>query len=136
MKATNSLFVRLLLVAKSSRELDLQNIVGTHKFANHNASLMRSDGSLLPTTANSALIHELEGLVSEIASCEESVGMQSSPSPCVSPTSILIDSMAVVQEMVVMKGEIIYLLFDNYTVTNSMKDTTRHLRTAGRAQDN
>ena len=38
--------VRLLLVAKSSRELDLQDIVGTHEFAHYNASLMRPDGSL------------------------------------------------------------------------------------------
>ena len=91
LKATNSVFVRLLLVAKSSRELDLHNIVGTHKCANDNGDgLMRCDGSLLLTTAKSALIHELEGLVSEIASCEESVGMRSSPSPCVSPSSILI----------------------------------------------
>ena len=157
LKSTNSLFVRLLLVAKSSRELDLQNIVGTYEFADHNASLMKSDGSLLPTSAKCALIHELEGVVSGTASPEESIEMQSSPSANVL-ASILIDGMAVVQEMVVRKGEIkccrdlaecftqsvdmkageytdIYLLFDNYTVTKSMKDRTRQIRTAGRAQD-
>ncbi|KAI9542170.1 hypothetical protein NQZ68_022223 [Dissostichus eleginoides] len=106
LKATNSLSVRLLLVAKSSRELDLQKIVGTHEFADYNASLMTSDGSLVPTTAKSALIHELEGVVSKQPSSEESIEMQSSPIQSAHVlTSILIDGMAVVQEMVVRKGD-------------------------------
>ena len=57
------------------------------------------------TSAKSALIHELEGVVSGTASPEESIEMQSSPSANVL-ASILIDGMAVVQEMVVRKGEI------------------------------
>ena len=159
LKATNSLFVRLLLVAKSSRELDLQEIVGTHEFVHYNANLMRPDGSLLSTTSKSALIHELEGVVSGTETSEESIEEPIIPrqSAHVS-TSIVIDGMALVQEMVVRKDDIkccrdlsecfirsvdnksqcysdIYLLFDNYTVTNSMKDRTRQLRTAGRAHD-
>ena len=73
-------------------------------------------------------------------------------------TSIIIDGMVVVQELVVRKGDIkcckdlsewfvrsvdnksrgysdTYLLFDNYTATNSMKERTRQLRTDGRAKD-
>ena len=33
LKATNSLFVCLLLIAKSSREFDLEDILGKHDFA-------------------------------------------------------------------------------------------------------
>lgn len=136
MKATNSLFVRLLLIAKSSRELDLQEIMGTYEFADYNANLMTSDQSLLPTTAKSALIHELERLVSDTTYTDQFTDLQS---------SILIDGMTVVQELVVRKGDIccckdlaeyfirsvdskaqgyndLYILFDNYTTTNSMKD--------------
>ena len=46
-KATNSLFVHLLLIAKSSRKLDQEDIIGKHEFTSSNAN---PDGSLLPST--------------------------------------------------------------------------------------
>lgn len=50
LKATNSLFVCLLLITKSSREVNLEDIAGKHEFASSNGTLtcMKSDGSLLP----------------------------------------------------------------------------------------
>jgi len=162
LKATNSLFVRLLIVAKSSRFVNLNEIVGMHEFVEYNAILMTADGSLLAPTAKSALIHELEDLISGVASSAESDDMESSPvqsnESAAATTSLLIDGMALMQELVVSKGVIkccrdladcfvrnvdskardytdTYLLFDNYTVHNSMKDRTRNIRTSGRAQD-
>ena len=58
LKATNSLFVRLLLIAKSSREINLEDLV--HEFASSNATLMKPDSSLLPSTNKSILIHKLK----------------------------------------------------------------------------
>ena len=151
LKATNSLFVRLLLIAKSSRKLNLEDIVGKHEFASFNATLMTPDGSLLPSTNKSILIHELESMVAESATFQTGTIQHSS-------TSIIIDGMALVQEMVVYKSQIktckdlldcfvrsvdgksvgyvdTYILFDNYSINNSLKDRTRQLRTAGRTQD-
>ena len=151
MKATNSLFVRLLLIAKSSRELDLEGIVGKHEFASCNATLMKPDGSLLPSNNKSILIHELEHMAATSQTAEELTNQRSL-------TSIIIDGMAVAQEMVVYKSQIktcrdlldcfvrsidsksvgyidAYVVFDNYSINNSLKDRTRERRTAGKTQD-
>ena len=151
LKATNSLFVRLLLIAKSSRELDLEGIVGKHEFASCNATLMKPDGSLLPSNNKSILIHELEHMAATSQTGEELTNQRSL-------TSIIIDGMAVVQEMVVYKSQIktcrdlldcfvrsidsksvgyidAYVVFDNYSINNSLKDRTRERRTAGKTQD-
>ena len=123
----------------------------THEFAHCNASPMKPDGSLFPTTRKSTLIHELEGVISGTDNSEESIEMPITPHQSAHVlTSILIDGMAVVQEMIVRKDDIkcyrdlsqyfiqridnisrdyceTYLLFDNYTVTESMKDRIRQL---------
>jgi len=124
----------LLLIAKSSREFDLEDIVGKHKFASSNATLMKPDGSLLPSTNKSILIHELECIAATSQTGEEPTNQ----------CSIIIDSMAVVQEMVVYKSQIktckdlldcfvrttdsksagyidAYVVFDNYSINNSLK---------------
>ena len=99
LKATNSLFVCLLLITKSSREPDLEDIVGTHEFASFNATLMKPDGSLLPSINKSILTHELEHMAATSQTGEELTNQ------C-SLTSITIDGMAVVQEMIVYKSQI------------------------------
>ena len=120
---------------------------------------MKPDGSLFPTTRKSTLIHELEGVISGTDNSEESIEMPITPHQSAHVlTSILIDGMAVVQEMIVRKDDIkcyrdlsqyfiqridnisrdyceTYLLFDNHTVTDSMKDRIRQLWKVGRTQD-
>ena len=48
LKATNSLFAKLLIIAKSSWEIDLEDVILTQDFAVINLTLMNSDGSLIP----------------------------------------------------------------------------------------
>ena len=49
-EATSSLFARMLLVARSSREdIDLQQVIGTHEFSHINEMLMPPDGPVHPT---------------------------------------------------------------------------------------
>ena len=143
LKATNSLFVRLLLIAKSSRDLDLEDVISKHEFSHFNATLMKRDGSLLPSLSKSSLTHELESIAP--VSPEES--KQDAP-PETSP-AIIIDEMAVVHELNVHKGHIgncqdlssffvcvvdnksvgyreAYIFFDDYSTT-SLKDHTRQL---------
>ena len=152
LKATNFQFVYLLLIAKSSRELNLEDIVGKYEFASSNATLMKPDGSQLPSNKKSILTHELEHMAATSQTGEELTGNQHSL------TSIIIDGMAVVQEMVVYKSQIktckdrldcsvrsidsksvgyidAYVAFDNYSINNSLKDRTRGRRMAGKTQD-
>ena len=86
LKATNSLFVRLLRIAKSSGRLNLEGIIGKHEFTSSNATLMKPDGSLLPNTNKSILIHEIKSIVAESAMSQigEELAIQHSP------TSIII----------------------------------------------
>jgi len=64
LKATSSLFARMLVTARSSREdIDLQTVIGTHEFAYTNRMLLQPDGSTYPTTDKSTVIHMLENLV-------------------------------------------------------------------------
>ena len=67
MKTTNSLFVHLLLIAKSSGKLYLEDSLEKHESTSSNTTLMKPDGCLLPSTNKSILIHELESIVAESA---------------------------------------------------------------------
>ena len=62
LKASNSLFMHLLIIAKSSRELDLEEVIGNYEFSDINSTLMKADGSLHPCLDKSKLIHILKDL--------------------------------------------------------------------------
>ena len=63
LKATSTLFARMLVIARSSRaDVDLEEVFGTHEFS-FNRVLMEPDGSIHPTTDKSTIIHLLENLV-------------------------------------------------------------------------
>ena len=87
LKATDSLFIRLLLIAKSSRELNLEDIIGKHEFASSSATLMKPDGSLLPSNNTFILTHELEHMAATSQTGEELTNQRGL-------TSINIDGMA------------------------------------------
>ena len=150
LKATNSLFVCLLIIAKSSRDIDMENVIGTHEFCAINSTLMKADGSLHPCTDKSKLIHALEELANENSVSETTTHL---PNDSV---SIIFDGMAVVNEMTVHRSSIhnckelaeyfvhavekkslgyseAYVVFDDYSKQHSLKDRTRQLHTAGRA---
>ena len=154
LKATNPLFVRLIFIAISSGKLDLEDIVGKHEFTSSNTILMKPDGSLLPNTNKSILIHELESIVAENAMSQ--IGKEWTIQH--SSISIIIDGMALIQEIVVYKGRIknykdlvdcffrsvdcksvvyidAYVVFYNYSIDNLLKDRTRQICTAGITQD-
>ena len=112
---------------------------------------MKPDDSLLPSNNKYILTHELEHTAATSQTGEELINQRSL-------ASIIIDGMAVVQEMVVYKSQIktckdlldcfvrsinsksvgyidAYVVFDNYSINSSLKDRTRECRTAGRTQD-
>jgi hypothetical protein len=95
LKATNSLFARMLMIAKSNRQIDLEDVVSNHEFTAINPTLMNSDGSLIPCTGKSELIHILEGLVAHDEH-EPDSGVASAD---YIDTYLVIDGMSVVHEL-------------------------------------
>jgi hypothetical protein len=132
--------------------MNLEDVIGTHELSAVNTTLMKGDGCLHPCLDKSKLIHGLEGLLPDTIQAEQ---------PYQSPddtTSIIFDGMALVNELIVHKRNIhnckdladffvravdsksqqyceAYIMFDDYSIQNSFKDQTWHLRTAGRSAD-
>ena len=48
LRASNSLMARLLVIARSSRELDVKEVIGTYELSTTNQQLMTGDGRLHP----------------------------------------------------------------------------------------
>ena len=60
LKASTSLMARLLVITRSSREIDIKEVIGTFEFSTTNRMLMTPDGRIHPCTDKATLIHELE----------------------------------------------------------------------------
>ncbi len=62
-RATANLMSRLLIIAHSSRAVDLEEVIGCYEPLENNRTLMKADDSLLPTTGKSIV----SGLLEELA---------------------------------------------------------------------
>jgi len=141
LKATNTLFARLLMIAKSSREIDLQDVISNYEFTAINSTLMKTDGSLITSDSKSDLIHVLESLATE----KESNSENNTDSHL--NTFVVVDGMSVVHEVMsaispktckdvgdaftktiesrCKSYEGCRVIFDNYIRHNSIKDIIR-----------
>ena len=63
LKETKDLYGRLMVLARSNRDIDQKQAVGTYEFTLTPRSLFAPDGSVLPCSDKSKLIHALEKLV-------------------------------------------------------------------------
>ena len=62
LNATTSLFARMLVVARSSRDdINSKHVIGTHEFG----ALMQADRTLHPINYKSSVIHLLYNLVTD-----------------------------------------------------------------------
>ena len=137
LKATSSLFARMLVIAWSSREdIDLETVIGTYEFAYTNRMLLQPDGCTYPTT----VIHMLENLVNTDGNA--------TPELCKDePSCLTVDRMAVLHELMAVKNfkdcknlavsyvkltdlkargyDQVRVIFDNYTKVPSLKEGTR-----------
>lgn len=143
LKASSTFLSRLLIITKSERNVDLQEAISLHEFNSINLTLMSPDGSLLPWTSKSDLIHALEDL------CD----LETTPSVSTidadnSSKHLIVDAMAVVQALIhasnfttcielsnAFSDCIDFLLtgyksgriiFDNYHKKNTIKDAMRY----------
>ena len=116
LKAASTILSRLLVVAKSQRQLDLEEVISNYELNAVNSTFMDPTGHLLPCKHKSKLIHALEELVEEHEinhsndeslsqdSCTNESSTQEEP-PLLQSSSryqkhLIIDAMAVVQAIV------------------------------------
>ena len=145
LKATSSLFARMLVITRSAREsIDLETVIGTHEFAYTNRILMKPDGSIHPTTDKNTVIHLLENLVKTDSNTTQE-SLHDRKLCC-----LVVDGMEVLQELMAVKNfkdckdlatsyvklidskgrgyEQVRVIFDNYTKVLSLKEGTRQQR--------
>ncbi len=61
-RASACLMSRFLIIARSSRQIDLEDVIGNYELSTSNRVLMKPDGSVHPTVDKSKLIAVLEQL--------------------------------------------------------------------------
>jgi hypothetical protein len=143
LKETRSLFARLALAAVSRPDIDMAECIGTYEFSCVSRALFAADGSLLSCAAKCQLGTILCDL-SPIAPIFDS-GL--------SNVTAVVDAMVVVQELAATakvetcadfaeqfvhamhkrthQYNTMHIIFDNYTVQNSLKQSTRDKRSSG-----
>jgi hypothetical protein len=62
LRATTGLMSRLLIIARSFRKVDMEEVIGNYGFATTNCTLMKLDGSVHPNLNKSSIIAVLEDL--------------------------------------------------------------------------
>lgn len=157
LQATSGLMSRLLVVARSSREIDMEEVIGNYEFTTVNRTLMRPDGSVHPTLNKGSLITVLENLpVSPMEDCQDNLISDGAYGSTDAQLCLIVDGMAVVQELMAVKSfengkalgkayvelidiksrnyNSVRVIFDNYAVVGSLKESTRERRRGGKAQ--
>ena len=158
LKETKDLYGRLMVLARSSRDINQKEAIGNHEFTLTPRALFAPDGTILPCLDKSKLIH----LLNKLATAEtpqddqqpEEVGMDFTPD-APSHKIALVDGMVLLQKMAKKPAKIvtvkdlgecfndrimslkrdyheIILVFDTYR-DDSLKSATRDKRRQGRA---
>jgi len=153
LRATTSTMARLLIIARSMRGVDLQDVIGQYEFTTVNQTVMEPDGSVHPTHDKSDIMHMLEDLVTPDDA--QQLPPQTMNEVGQSEKCIIIDGMAAVVDVYSVQSfenckdladEYVNLIeakakkysqarviFYNYSYTESLKEPTRELRRGGKA---
>ncbi len=160
LKETKNLYGRLMILTRSNRDIDQKNAVANYEFTLTPRALFAPDGSMLPCTDKSKLIHNLEKLASSVETNQhtEILASNEQDDPLDDPISkiAIVDGMVLVQKMTKNKkgtfstvkdlaqsfndrlttltagfSEVI-LVFDTYK-PDSLKGKTRDRRRQGKA---
>ena len=108
MKETKNLYGRLMILARSNRDIDQKHAIGTYEFTLTPRALFSPDGSLLPCTDKSKLIHSLKSIADNDPSGENrALGVKVNEEENVVQTSdegehpkiAVVDGMVVVQKL-------------------------------------
>ena len=142
-RATANLMSKLLIIARSSRIVDLEEVIRCYELSTTNRTIMKADGSLLPTMGKSVVIALLEMVVRK----NPTYPLNEDGDEVSSKRCLVIDGMAVIQEISAVRNfksckelraaavklidfkapgyDVTRVILDTYNVENSMKDATR-----------
>jgi len=101
LKETKDLYGRLMVLAKSSRDINQKDAIGNHKFILTPRALFAPDGTILPCLDKSKLIHLLNKLATAETAQEDQQpenGMDTTPD-APSRKIALVEGMVLVQQM-------------------------------------
>ena len=113
LKETKNLYGRLMVLTRSNRDIDQKNAVGNYEFTLTPRALFAPDGSMLPCTDKSKLIHNLEKLVNTEEQTETPAAdeqdddrdpVSSSATSSTIPKIAIVDGMVLVQKITKKKG--------------------------------
>jgi len=153
LKDDRFLFARMLIVARSRPEINLQKRIGQHEFTSLPRALFTVSGELLPCTDKSsltAILEELPNKTGDDMQPEDTTNKETLLPP---KKVTVIDEMAVVQAMgkpswiktcaqwadhfTAILGKCsdydkFHLVFDRYDLRTSLKKSTREIRQGGK----
>ncbi len=155
LRATTGLMSRLLIIARSSREVDMEEVIGNYEFLTANRTLMKLDGSVHPTLNKSSIVAVLEDLPAQVPNSSQTESPLQENNQNTTSMCLVVDGMAVVQEIMAVKPlknckelvdayvtlidakghnyNTIRVVFDNYVVEGSLKEATRDRRRGSKA---
>lgn len=103
LRAATCLMSRLLIIARSSCEIDMEDVIGNYEFSTTNRMLMKLDGSLNhPTLNNSSIIAVLENLQTQDLK-NSKTDVPSEKNSRITSCACVVDGMAVVQKIMAVK---------------------------------
>jgi len=150
LKETKNLYGRLMVLTRSNRDIDQKDAIGNYEFTLTPRALFAPDGSMLPCTDKSKLIHNLKKLTNMEERCEQT----ETPTVIDSPKIAVVDRMVLVQMTTSKTGTFstvkdvaqsfnekltsltsgfdeVILVFDTYK-SDSLKEKTRERRRQGK----
>ena len=99
LKETKNLYGRLMVLTRSNRDIDQKNAIGNYEFTLTARALFAPDGSMLPCTDKSKLIHNLEKLINKEESHEQTETLVANDQDDDNPKIAVVDGMVLVQKM-------------------------------------
>ena len=95
---------RLLIIARSSRDVDMEEVIVNYEFSTTNRTLMKPDGSVHPTLNKSSIIAVLEELSAEAQTNSQIEPPSQENNPNTTGMCLVVNGMAVVQEIMAVKS--------------------------------
>ena len=142
----------MAIAAKCRPEIDIEDMISSYELSGIPRSLFALDGSLLPSTDKSNLMHILEDMADKDGS-DSTPFIPVHQQSVTSENTSIIDGMAIVHQLAGRQGHIkncsefsaelittlqqkiknydsLHVVFDQYNVTPSLKEATRKRRTS------
>ena len=132
LKETKDLHGRLMILARSNRDIDQKQAIGTYEFTLTPRSLFSPDGAVLPCSDKSKLIHLLEKMV---PTDEDHASQQKQPDESIQTTTAdadpcrriaVVDAMVLVQKLSTKAAAVVTVKDLSVCFNDRLMNLTRH----------